>query len=437
VELGIAAFALILAGYALIADRLDRLSIGPAFAFVGVGLVLGPSVLGLLHIDVESETVRHLAEVTLALVLFTDAATVDIAGLRRDATLIGRLLGIGLLLTIAAGGTVAALIFPELPLATALLMGAILAPTDAALGLPVITNTAVPTRIRRILNVESGLNDGIATPFVLLFIALATADAGAQGHHLAEAVQEIAVAIVAGVGIGAIGGRLLIAADRRGWTSGLSRQIAVLALALGGYYASVGLGGNGFIAAFVAGLAFGTVTQHTEERAELFSEVAGILLSVGVWTVFGATFVGSLVLGSADLRPALYAILSLTVVRMVPVAIALLRSDLQRPTVAFIGWFGPRGLASIVFGILAVDALSEAGSEFSTLASTVGWTVLLSVIAHGLTAAPLAARYGRWIAARQGAGPAPLPELAAQSELRPSARSTWSRRSGPAGGDTT
>ena len=211
----------------------------------------------MLHIDLESSTIRQLAELTLALVLFTDASTVDLDGLRRDAGIVGRLLGIGLLLTIAAGGLVAWLVFPELPLATALLIGAILAPTDAALGLPVVTNPAVPIRIRRVLNVESGLNDGIATPFVVLFISLATATRGAEGIHLADAVEEIAIAIVAGAVVGAVGGLLLVAADRRKLTSELSRQIAVLALALGAYVVSLTLGGNGFIAAFVAGLAFG------------------------------------------------------------------------------------------------------------------------------------------------------------------------------------
>ena len=176
------------------------------------------------------------------------------------------------------------------------------------------------------------------------------------------------------------------------------------------------------------------MTRHSEERAELFSEVAGILLSVAVWTVFGATFVGTLLRGSSDLRPIVYAILSLTVIRMIPVAVALVDSRLERPTVAFIGWFGPRGLASIVFGILAVDALTEAGAAVSTLASTVAWTVLLSVIAHGLTAGVLAARYGRWIALRQQTTAEPLPELEVQSELRPSARSAWTRRQDHAGG---
>ena len=433
-ETGIAVFALLLAAYALIANRLDDLSIGPALAFVVVGLVIGPAVLDLLPVGVESTTVRHLAEVTLALVLFTDASTVHVAGLRRDTSLIGRLLVIGLLLTIVAGGLAATLIFPELPLATALLIGAILAPTDAALGLPVITNPAVPTRIRRILNVESGLNDGIATPFVLLFIALATAAGGAAGGHLEEAIVEIAIAIVVGVAVGGVGGFLLTQADTRNLTSELSRQIAVLALAVGGYFASVALGGNGFVAAFLAGLAFGSATRHSEERAELFSEASGILLSIGVWAIFGATLVGSLIHDMGDLRPILYAILSLTVIRVVPVAIALVGSGLALPTVAFIGWFGPRGLASVVFGILAVDALAQAGTPAGPLASTVAWTVLLSVVAHGLTAGALAARYGRWITRRQESSADPLPELEERSEPRPTTRSTWIRRREPTRG---
>jgi sodium/hydrogen antiporter len=426
---GIAVLFLLLAGYALIANGLDRLSIGPAIAFVAVGLLLGPDVLGVLDIDLESTTIETVAEITLALVLFTDASAVDLGGLRRDVRIVGRLLGIGLPLTILAGGVAGALLFPELPLATALLIGAILAPTDAALGLPVVTNPAVPIRIRRVLNVESGINDGIAAPFVLLFISLATAVGSDAGGHLSAAVVEIGIAAAAGIAIGGIGGALLVAADRRMLTSELSRQIAVFALAVGSYLASVALGGNGFIAAFVAGLAFGRMTLRSEGPAELFSETAGILLSIGVWVVFGATFVATLVRDLDDPRPMLYAILSLTVIRMVPVALSLVGSRLALVTAGFIGWFGPRGLASIVFAILAVDALqrSEAPGT-ATLASTVAWTVLLSVVAHGLTAGPLAARYGAWIRARRDLSGEPLPELEDRDEVRPSARSGWTRR---------
>jgi NhaP-type Na+/H+ or K+/H+ antiporter len=427
-EAGIALFVLLLAGYALIANRLDRASVGPAVFFVTAGLLLGPDLLGVLHIDVESSTVQELAELTLALVLFTDASGVDLAGLRRDAGLVGRLLGIGLLLTMAVGGLVALLVFPELPLATALLIGAILAPTDAALGLPVIANPAVPNRIRRVLNVESGLNDGIATPFVVLFIALATATGGTEGHNAVEALEETAIAVAVGVAVGVAGGLLLVEADRRRWTSALSRQIAVFALALGAYFVSLALAGNGFIAAFVAGLAFGAATHKGEAASELFSETAGILLSISVWVIFGATFVGALFKDVADFRPILYAILSLTVIRMAPVALSLVGSRMALPTVAFIGWFGPRGLASIVFGILAIDALAATGGPAEIVARTVGWTVLLSIVGHGLTASPLATRYGRWIEAHQRSTADQLPELADRPDLLPSARATWIRR---------
>jgi NhaP-type Na+/H+ or K+/H+ antiporter len=432
-EAGIAVFVLILAGYALIANGLDRLSIGPAITFVLVGLLLGPDVTGILDVGIETDAIRTLAEITLAFVLFADASTVDLDGLRRDSGLIGRLLGIGLPLTIFAGGLLAWLLFPGVSIASALLLGTILAPTDAALGMAVVSNPAVPIRIRRVLNVESGLNDGIATPFVVLFVALATAAVESQGGHLADAIRETAIAVIVGILVGSIGGRLLKLADERHLTSELSRQIAVFAFALGGYLVSVALGGNGFIAAFVAGVTFGRVITPAQRDAERFSEAAGILLSIAVWVVFGATFVGSLLRDFADPAPVIYAIVSLTAVRMIPVALALVGSGMTLPTVAFVGWFGPRGLASIVFGILAVDALLESGGPVDVLGRTVAWTVLLSVVLHGLTAGPLARRYGAWIEARQGDTAATIPELEGRPEPRPNVRTTWARR-GSTGG---
>ncbi len=403
------------------------MSIGPAIAFVAIGFVLALP----FHADatevLESETVRHLAEATLALILFTDASSVDLVGLRRDGALVGRLLGVGLPLTIGLGGLVAALLFPGSPLAVALLIGAILAPTDAALGLPVVTNPAVPTRIRRILNVESGLNDGIATPFVLLFLASATAAESGHANWLLDSVREVAIGALVGAGLGWLGGRLLVAADARRWTSAVSRQVAVLALAGGAYLASLAVGGNGFISAFVAGLAFGAASRHREAGAELFAEAAGITLSIGVWTIFGGTFLWSAIASIDDPRTIAYAALSLTAVRLAPVAIALAGARLGLPTVGFVGWFGPRGLASIVFGLVAVDALASAGLPTDVVAATVTWTVLGSVVAHGLSAGPLASRYGRWIARRAAADPG-MPEIEDRDELTPASRSTWSRR---------
>ena len=397
-DIGLALLALLAGGYALVAGRLERLSISPALAFVVIGTLLSQDVLGVLVLDPEAESVKLVAEITLALVLFADASSVDLHRLRRDAGPVARLLVIGLLLTITLGTVTALGLLPGIGFGLALLIGSALAPTDAALGQPVITDRQVPSRIRRILNVESGLNDGIATPFVLFALALATAEGSGSDVWIIDAVREGAVGVVAGMLVGAMGGSLLIVADRADWTSRTSRQLAVLALAIGAYLVSVAVGGNGFIAAFVGGLAFGVSTRGREENAVTFTETQGSLLAIGVWTIFGLTMGGSLVATGFNPRAIGYALLSLTVVRMVPVAMSLIGSGFQPSTVAFIGWFGPRGLASIVFLIIALDGLHAEGMGTDVLVPTVGWTVLLSVVLHGLTATPLARAYGRRIA---------------------------------------
>ena len=263
---------------------------------------------------------------------------------------------------------------------------------DAALGQPVITDQRVPARIRRILNVESGLNDGIATPFVYLALALAAAEATGSEVSIGGAVSDGLIGAAAGMVVGAAGGWLLLAADRREWTSPASRQLAVLALAIGSYLVALAMGGNGFIAAFVGGLAFGVVTRQGAEDAVAFTEAQGSLLAIVVWTIFGITVGGSLIAGGLDLPAIAYAILSLTLVRMVPVALALAGCRFQLVTVAFIGWFGPRGLASIVFMIIALEDLHGARQDTNVVVAAIGWTVLLSVVLHGITAVPLARR---------------------------------------------
>ena len=395
VELELAIVALLLAGYALIARSLDRRSIPSALAFVAVGLLASEEVFGLISLHPEAEPVQLLAEAALTLLLFADASTIRTRALRRDAAVIGRLLIVGLLLTIVLGTVGALLLFPGISLGIAMLIGAALAPTDAALGQPVITNSAVPTRIRRVLNVESGLNDGIATPFVFLALALATAEATAGGGWLAGALTDMAIGVGVGIGLGVVGGSVLRVADRKGWTTPVSRQLFVLALAVACYLLAVGLGGNGFIAAFVGGLAFAFGTDLREENAVRFTETQGDLLAIGVWTAFGLTMAGELWAHLGDIQVIVYALLSLTVIRMAPVAIALAGTRLQPLTVVFVGWFGPRGLASIVFLVIGLEGLRQAGVDSGPLAPTIAWTVLLSVILHGITAGPLAARYGR------------------------------------------
>jgi sodium/hydrogen antiporter len=401
-ESGLALVALLVAAYALIAARLERLSISSAFAFVVIGILLSEDFFGILVLNPEAESVKLVAEITLALVLFGDASSVDFQGLRRDAGPVIRLLVPGLLLTIVFGTVLALGLFPGITLGLALLIGAALAPTDAALGQPVITDQRVPARIRRILNVESGLNDGIATPFVYLALGLATAEATGSEGWISDALLEGTIGAAAGIVVGAVGGWLLLAADRRELASPSSRQLAVLALSIGSYLVALALGGNGFIAAFVGGLAFGVTTRQRAEDAVAFTETQGSLLAIIVWTIFGITVGGSLIAGGLDLPAIAYAVLSLTVVRMVPVALALLGCRFQPATVAFIGWFGPRGLASIVFLIIALEGLHSAGQETDVLVATIGWTVLLSVVLHGLTAVPLARRYGARIASTEG-----------------------------------
>jgi NhaP-type Na+/H+ or K+/H+ antiporter len=401
-EFGLALVALLVAGYSLVAGRLERLSISPAFAFVVIGILVSEDFLGILVLDPEAESVKLIAEITLALVLFGDASSVDLKGLRQDAGPVVRLLVPGLLLTIFFGTVLALGLFPGITLGLALLIGAALAPTDAALGQPVITDQRVPARIRRILNVESGLNDGIATPFVYLALALAAAEATGSEVLIGGALLEGLIGAAAGIVVGAAGGWLLVAADRREWASQPSRQLAVLALAIGSYLVALAMDGNGFIAAFVGGLAFGVVTRQRAEDAVAFTEAQGSLLAIVVWTIFGITVGGSLIAGGLDLPAVAFAILSLTVVRMAPVALALQGCRFRPATVGFIGWFGPRGLASIVFMIIALEDLHGARQDTNVVVAAIGWTVLLSVLLHGITAVPLARRYGARIASIQG-----------------------------------
>jgi NhaP-type Na+/H+ or K+/H+ antiporter len=392
----LAAAAILLAAYALFAARLERWSIGPAMAFVAIGVVASASLFGGLTYDASAEAVKLLAEAALTLLLFADASEISSRALRRDAGPVVRLLLVGLPLTIIAGTAGAALLFPAASLGICLLIGSALAPTDAALGQPVVTNPAVPARVRRILNVESGLNDGIATPFVFLAIGLAGAEATGYSAWLSDALVDFTIGVVTGIALGALGGKLLDIGLRRGWASVESSRLFVLALALACYLGAGALGANGFIAAFVGGLAFGTATRHRDERSVRFTARQGSLLAIGVWAAFGLILAREVGTDLWNVSAITFAVLSLTVIRMVPVALAFIGSGFAARTVVFMGWFGPRGLASIVFLVIGLEGLREQGVIAGPVAVTISWTVLLSVILHGLSAGPLSARFGRW-----------------------------------------
>ena len=293
----------------------------------------------------------------------------------------------------ALGAVAAHVVFPSITWSEAALIAAILAPTDAALGIAVVTNPAVPLRIRRALNIESGLNDGIATPFVTVFLAMVVQGV-ATDRWATDAVAELARGVAVGIALGYLGGHLVRWAKARGWTTPLSDQLVVLSFAFIAYEAAVAFSGNGFVAAFVAGLVFGAATRGQLHEATEFTDTVGLFSSFVVWIIFGAAFVGPVIRAGVHLRPVLYAVISLTVVRMVPVAIALIGNRFRPVTVGFIGWFGPRGLASVVFTLIAFDALGG-HAHASKLVEITTWTILLSVLAHGLSSGPLAAAYGR------------------------------------------
>jgi NhaP-type Na+/H+ or K+/H+ antiporter len=409
-----AVLAIVLVAYGLIASRLERSLITAPIFFVAAGFLLGPSVTGIVTSSLDTQTTLVVTELTLGILLFADAATVRFREVEGDARLPVRLLFVGLPLTMVLGTIAAKVLVPEAGWAAAALVATILAPTDAALGLAVVVNPAVPARIRRALNVESGLNDGIATPFVTLFLTLVLAEEGLEsGHWAAEAAKDIGLAIVAAVAVGVIGGRLLVLARARGWTSAMSEELTVLALALLSYVGAVAIGGNGFVAAFVGGLLFGASTASGVHEPVEFTETIGLFASFFVWTVFGALFVGPAITGHIEPVAILYAVVSLTLVRMVPVAAALASTGLRRDTVAFMGWFGPRGLASVVFTLIAVEELHAAGPVAHDIAEFATWTILLSVVAHGLSAGPLARIYGQRLN-----GVTDIPELAESPEPR-------------------
>jgi NhaP-type Na+/H+ or K+/H+ antiporter len=403
----LAIVAALIFAWGTLSARLERSDVTAPIAFVVAGVVLTHGPLAPLGYAPSHETIKVLAEFTLVLVLFSDASRVGLRELREDMGLCVRLLAIGLPLTIGLGTVLVLALFSGINGWLALLIGAALAPTDAALGAGMMINPAVPARIRRLINVESGLNDGIATPIVLIALAGAATDEHVASIGPAEAVAELALGVLVGAVVGGAGGWVTRTARERGWGDEGFAGPAVLALAACAYACSLALHGNGFIAAFVGGLAFGAISGRRGERLIPFVEETGGLLSLLVWLAFGAVAVVP-ALRALTWQAVLYAVLSLTVLRMAPVALALAGAGLGRAAVVFIGWFGPRGLASVVFALLALEELGEKGA--GPAVEVIAVTVLLSVVLHGATAEPLARRYGPRLVPAGGAAVPELPE---------------------------
>src|SRR5215216_6769521 len=388
--------AAVVFAFGLVSRRLEGTILTAPIFFVVAGAILGPAVLGLVEFGLDTHTVLLVSEIALSLVLFTDAASINLSVLRQNEGLPLRLLGIGMPLTIALGTASAALLLTDLTFWEAAIVGTVLAPTDAALGQAVLSNPRVPVRVRQALNVEAGLNDGLSVPFLALFLTLAVAEEELQpaSYWIRFALEQVGLGILVGVGVGLVGGWLVSWASKREWMSGSFRRLALLALALIAWALADQIGGNGFIAAFVGGLAVGPTVERVGEQLIRFTEAEGQLLNLSVFFIFGVLVIG--LIQPLSWQVALYALLSLTLVRMLPVALSLYGTHLRGISVLFAGWFGPRGLASIVLGLIVVsEAPMLPGRDEIEL--VVASTVLLSVLLHGVTAAPLSAVYARWV----------------------------------------
>jgi len=380
--------------YSLVAKRVEKTIISGPMIFVSIGFLMGSYGLGWLGSDTTRQELRVFADLTLALILFIDAANADLGVLKRQFRIPSRMLVIGLPGVIALGFGFAVLLFDGLTLYEAAILATMLAATDAALGKAVITNEAVPARVREGLNVESGLNDGLCVPILLIFIALASST-GAQDmsgfHALKLLTEELGIGIAVGLGFAAAGVTLLRWCWKQDWVSKIWIQATVPALALLSFAAAQSLHGSGYIAAFTGGLLFGSMAKDSTHQLVHAAEGAGEILALMTWVLFGAAVIGT----NTDLvtwEVLDYSMLSLTVIRIVPIFLSLTGTGVSISGRLFLGWFGPRGLASIVFAIIVLDAQLP-GSRF--MSAVVVTTVILSLVAHGVSAKPFAAWLGR------------------------------------------
>ena len=405
--LALVAVAAVLAGFALASRRLSTTPISGPMVFVAAGLLLGPTGVDLIRPNEEKELIRATLEIALVLVLFTDAMTIQSAALRRQDFVPIRLLAIGLPLTMLLGWLVAMGLLPALAVWEAALVAVILAPTDASLGLATISNQRVPQLIRQSLNVESGLNDGMALPFFTIALAAAAESAELTDTGVVEIlVRALVVSTLLGAVAGWGAGWLLSRARTRGWVDEAWERIAVVAIALGAYGLAVAVDGSGFISAWVGGLAFRAAIRSgggqamVERSGGLIEDLGGLFVALS-YLGFGAVLLGP-VLEHLDWRPVAYAVVSLTLICAIPVALSLRGTGLRRQTVTYVAWFGPRGLASVVFALIALE---EAVPGIALVGETVAATVALSVLLHGVTSVWGSERYGEWYAAASALDP--------------------------------
>jgi sodium/hydrogen antiporter len=389
--------------YAVVSGLVKRWYIAPALIFVAFGMALGPFGFGVIDAGTDTASFTILAQLALTVILFNQAAMLDLPSVVRRGHVTFRLLVIGIPLAIVLGTGVALLVMPVMPLWEAVCLAAIVAPTEVALIDALLEDRRIPERVRHALSVESGCYDGLALAAMLAALALASEqtdpDPGRWGWF---AVRTEVVSLTVGLGIGVIGGLVIARSCQRGWMSDTWAQLATVALALVCFEVGERLHGSGFVTAFAGGLAYSMMMLRA--GAQLPSQVtdaAGQLLELMVFAMFGSYAV---IVGwrDADWRVVLFAVVALIVVRLVAVSAALVGTDLPARSRLFIGWFGPRGIGTLVLGLLMIERGEIQQSAMITQAVVV--TVTVSLVVHSLTA-PLGIRL--W--------PAPSPEKTAQA----------------------
>lgn len=389
-------FGTVFFAFALVSKRIQGSLLTPPILFTLFGLLLSGTLMQTAGLTYDEGSIHTLAELTLILVLAADASQISLKELSRMKTIPVRLLLFALPLIIIAGAVAAKLLFPSIGWYEAALLGAILAPTDAALGASVLANKTVPLKIRQGLNVESGLNDGIALPAVLFFACfLNMVHQSGEENWIVFLALQLSLGPLVGILIGWVGGHLIARAAKKGWMTTEFQGVAAIALAVVAFAVAETVHGNGFIAAFVAGLTYGNLRVDYSKFLHEFTETESQFLSYLTFFLFGALILPE-ALPHMTLQMFLFAGLSLTVVRMIPVAIAMLGTGYKLPEIGFMGWFGPRGLASLLFALLILEDLNVTQAEF--IQTAVATTVLASIILHGITAAPMSRAFGKWAA---------------------------------------
>ena len=382
--------ALLVFSFGLFSKLSERSVVTGPMVFMTIGVLVSPMVLGLFDLHIKAGSVKLLAEVTLVIILFVDATQIKLNEIIQSKKRIAaRLLGIGLPLTMLLGMLLAIPLFESLSLWSIALMALILSPTDAALGQAVIKSPQVPENIRRAISIESGLNDGIALPPIFLCIAVLAVAQGLSEHLDGGwgvfMFKQLTIGVLIGAMVGWLGGKLIEFFSQINWMDPLFHRLSVASLAILAFVFAEFLHGNGFIAAFCGGLFLGVKSEHIRETMQEFGEAEGLQLSLFVFLIFGMTAI-PVASEIWNLNHLIYAILSLTVIRMLPVFISLTGTGFDLKTKLFIGWFGPRGIASVLYLLIVIDELGVSGNE--TVLAVIVLTIMLSIILHGITALP-------------------------------------------------